>query len=229
MRKNHYLTLGVTPNESAAGVREAFRDIIKRYHPDRIGAERVRLFQEIIEAYHVLADPERRSRYNRELSDKQGGLRQRFMGEADDTLPAPRMILRAVTFQDAPFEAALALISGRLKAPRPAPDYCQPLNARVILPPEEAARGGTVVLAVPSCTPCERCGASGREGIFPCEACDGEGLIEEQEIVRLRIPAMVPDGALMNVPLRGLGVHNFYLRVQVRVATRAPQPRTPGA
>jgi hypothetical protein len=28
---------------------------------------------------------------------------------------------------------------------------------------------------------------------------------------------MVADGTVMNIPLRGLGVHNFYLRLQVRV------------
>jgi DnaJ-class molecular chaperone len=230
LRKNHYLTLGVTPNESAAGVREAFRDIIKRYHPDRIGAERLRFFQEIIEAYHVLADPERRSRYDCELFDKEGVLRQSFIGEAHDNLPQSRTILRAVTLRDAPFEAALALISGRLKERDPAAAAdCRPLNARVILRPEEAAQGGVVVLEVPSCTPCARCGGSGCDGVFACEACDGEGLIEDQEVVRLQIPAMVSDGALMNVPLRGLGVHNFYLRVQVRVAIPAPQGMAPHA
>jgi hypothetical protein len=28
---------------------------------------------------------------------------------------------------------------------------------------------------------------------------------------------MVPDATVMNIPLRGLGVHNFYLRLQIRV------------
>jgi DnaJ-class molecular chaperone len=226
LRKNYYLTLGITPNESTTGVRHAFREIIKRYHPDRIGSERLRFFQEIIEAYHVLADPERRSRYDEELLSDDAERRQRF-GAAiqSDTLPQPRTVLRTMTIRDAPFEAALALVSGRLTAHQPSQDFCQPLNARVILSPEEATRGGIVVLAVPSCAPCERCRGSGREGRFPCESCDGEGLIEEQEIVRVLVPAMVPDGTVMNVPLRGLGVHNFYLRVQVRVATPASSAR----
>jgi molecular chaperone DnaJ/curved DNA-binding protein len=54
--------------------------------------------------------------------------------------------------------------------------------------------------------------------MFPCSGCDGEGLIEEQENVRIYVPPMVGDGTLMEVPLRGLGVHDFYLRVHIRVA-----------
>jgi len=38
--KSYYLTLGVTPNESTAGIREAFHEVVKRYHPDRVGTER---------------------------------------------------------------------------------------------------------------------------------------------------------------------------------------------
>ena len=68
LQKSYYLTLGVSPNESAAGIRQAFREIVKRYHPDRVGSERLRFFQELVEAYHILADPERREDYDRGLS-----------------------------------------------------------------------------------------------------------------------------------------------------------------
>jgi DnaJ-class molecular chaperone len=226
LRKNYYLTLGIMPSESPAGVREAFREIIKRYHPDRIGSERLRFFQELVEAYRVLADPERRSRYDEELSKTASGAPQSpFTGDRIiETLPQPRTVFRMITLRDAPFEAALALVSGRLTAQDPPRDYCQPLDTRVILSPSEAAQGGVVLLSVPSCVPCGRCRGSGREGFFPCDACDGEGLNEEQEIVRVLVPAMVPDGTIVNLPLRGLGVHNFYLRVQVRVATPASSP-----
>lgn len=53
---------------------------------------------------------------------------------------------------------------------------------------------------------------SGREGLFPCSFCEGEGPIEEEETVRVRIPPMVGDGALMEILLHWLGVYNFYLR-----------------
>jgi DnaJ-class molecular chaperone len=222
LRKNYYLTLGIPANETAAGVREAFREIVKRYHPDRVGSERLRFFQEIVEAYHVLADPQRRSQYDQGLDNPEGEpsawQQASFAGAANqENLPQSRAVLRSLHIKDAPFEAALALVSGTLTAQDPARNYCQALNARVILSPEEARHGGIVLLFIPSCSPCERCGGSGREDPFPCSLCDGEGLVEEQEKVRVLVPAMVPDGTVMNIPLRGLGVHNFYLRLQIRV------------
>jgi molecular chaperone DnaJ len=225
LRKSYYLTLGIPPNESAAGIRQAFRQIVKRYHPDRVGHDRLRFFQEIVQAYHVLGDPERRLHYDQGLSHADAGdarSQESLLGECGGTenLPQSIPVLRAVQIKDAPFEAALALVSGTLTAQHPSREYCQGLNATVVLSPEEASHGGVVWLSVPSCSPCERCGGSGREGVFPCTLCDGEGLIEEQEKVRVLVPAMVPDGTVMNLPLRGLGVHNFYLRLQIRVAYR---------
>jgi molecular chaperone DnaJ len=221
LRKSYYLTLGIPPNESPAGIREAFRHIVKRYHPDRVGSERQHFFQEIVEAYRVLADPERRSQYDQRLHSEipSETWQQPFSGDAPahENLPPPIALLRSLCIKDAPFEAALALVSGSLTAHDPARDYCQALDTRIILSPAEASHGGLVLLSVPSCSPCERCGGSGLEGPFPCRSCDGEGLIEEQEEVRVLVPALVADGTVMNVPLRGLGVHNFYLRLQIRV------------
>jgi hypothetical protein len=232
LRKSYYLTLGIPPNESPAGIRQAFRDIVKRYHPDRVGSERLRFFQEIVEAYHVLADPERRLHYDRGLHDanvpSSTWPRPLFIGpeEAAANLPQSMAVLRALSIKDAPFEAALALVSGSLRAPQRATrEYCNGLNARVVLSADEARHGGLLLLAVPSCSPCERCGGAGLEGIFPCALCDGEGFIEEQERVRLLVPAMVADGTVINIPLRGLGVHNFYLRLQIRVAMEPGAPR----
>lgn len=227
LRKSYYVTLGCPPNESQAGIREAFRQIVKRYHPDRVGPERLRFFQEVVEAYHVLADPERRLHYDQGLFHahlKFEAWPESLVGAGSaGNLPQSSAVLRAVSIKDAPFEAALALVSGSLTGQHPARECCLGLNAMVILSPEEARRGGVVFLSVPSCSPCERCGGSGREELFPCSLCDGEGLIEEQEKVRVLVPAMVPDATIMNIPLRGLGVHNFYLRLQIRVGFGATQ------
>jgi molecular chaperone DnaJ/curved DNA-binding protein len=43
-------------------------------------------------------------------------------------------------------------------------------------------------------------------------------LIEEEESMRVLIPPDVPDGTVMEFPLRGLGVHDFYLRLHIRIA-----------
>jgi molecular chaperone DnaJ len=225
LRKSYYLTLGVSRTESVHGIRDAFRDLAQRYHPDRLGPARLHFFQEILEAYHVLADPARRSEYDRGLyragprgvpssvSISAGTGEQR-------NLPLPRSILRVLTVRNAAFEAALGRVSGRLTAAEvSSKEYPDGLAAGVILSADEAVQGGVIFLAVPSCSPCERCGGSGRQELFPCEWCDGEGLIEEKEIVRIHVPPGVSDVTLLEVPLRGLGIHNFYLRLQIRVVS----------
>lgn len=60
--KNYYMVLGVSRQESARGIQEAFRSLAKRYHPDRTGPQGTAAFQDIVEAYQVLSDPARRAR-----------------------------------------------------------------------------------------------------------------------------------------------------------------------
>src|SRR5437899_9948442 len=223
MHKSYYLTLGIPRSESTEGIRQAFREIVRRYHPDRVGLQRLRFFQEIVEAYHVLADPERRRDYDRGLdhADAEAGTGAAPVSvgiAGGEALPQPISVLRSLSIKDAPFEAALARVSGSLTEDQLiSKEYCEGLNAAVILSLDEATHGGVVLLKVPSCSPCERCGGSGREGMFPCSLCDGEGLIEEEEAVRVHVPPLVGDGTVMEVPLRGLGVNNFYLRLLIRI------------
>jgi DnaJ-class molecular chaperone len=132
-------------------------------------------------------------------------------------------VLRKLTIKDARFEAALARVSGSLTAGEvSSKEHCEALNVTVILSPSEAVQGGIIFLAVPSCSPCTRCSGGGHDGPFPCAQCDGEGLIEEEETVRVHVLPLVGDGTVMNVPLRGLGIHNFYLRLHIRVGSAMP-------
>jgi molecular chaperone DnaJ len=222
VRKSYYYTLGVTDNESPGGIRQAFHEIAKRYHPDRVGTERLRFFQEIVEAYRVLGDPERRQDYDRGLyqaarrppAPQAPVLVESGIGD----VPRAISVLRSITINDAPFEAALARVSGSLtRAEWRSSEYCEGLNTAVVLSPSEAIQGGIIFLAVPSCSPCVQCGGSGHEGLFPCALCDGEGLIKEKEVVRIQVLPSVGDGTVLNIPLRGLGIHNFYLRLHIRV------------
>src|SRR3989449_6793715 len=67
MAKDLYSTLGVSRTESLHGIREAFRKLPKRYPRDQAGKQGTLKFQEILNAYEVLSDPEKRKRYNERL------------------------------------------------------------------------------------------------------------------------------------------------------------------
>ena len=220
LERNYYLTLGVQTNESVAGIRHAFREHLKRYHPDLLGPARASFFYAIVEAYRTLSHPERRRDYDRVLSPAMSSAAQPVVSQAGGAGGLPEICpwLRSARVADAFFEAALAQASRNLTLARfDQQNFSQALNADVVLSPPEALKGGMLDIAVPSCTPCVRCGGAGRQGLFPCDLCDGEGLREEDENLRVPVPPNVSDGARITVPLRGLGLHNFYLCVRIRV------------
>jgi len=63
LTRNYYLVLGCNVTESASGVRDAFRELVKHYHPDRVGPSGTPFLQAIAQAYRVLSDFDRSSNY----------------------------------------------------------------------------------------------------------------------------------------------------------------------
>ena len=72
--KDYYVVLGVPRNETPRGIREAYRQLAKRYHPERVGPEASTTFRDVVEAYEALSDQERRSRLDRGLRRVEGRL-----------------------------------------------------------------------------------------------------------------------------------------------------------
>lgn len=63
---DYYEVLGVPRTASAEELQQAYRKLARRYHPDVNKApDAADRFKEINEAYHVLADPETRAKYDR--------------------------------------------------------------------------------------------------------------------------------------------------------------------
>lgn len=62
-RADYYTVLGVAPDEPPDRIRQAYRLLVRRHHPDA-GAADAERFRELTEAYEVLSDPERRRRYD---------------------------------------------------------------------------------------------------------------------------------------------------------------------
>lgn len=65
---NHYETLDINPSATQAEIKQAYRQLVKRFHPDSnpttAGHERI---VDINAAYEILGDPERRKTYDRQL------------------------------------------------------------------------------------------------------------------------------------------------------------------
>lgn len=67
-----YDTLGVTQDATEEDIRAAFRDLTRKYHPDRFSGEKrakaEERFQTITEAFNVLSRPESRETYDNGLA-----------------------------------------------------------------------------------------------------------------------------------------------------------------
>jgi molecular chaperone DnaJ len=224
--KDYYLILGVSRQESPSGIREAFRSLAKRYHPDYVGSPGTRLFQDIVEAYQVLSDPEKRRLYNQGLRHAEG---QREVAsepivagqwsQPESLVPEPMSVLRGFQTIHPSTEALFERFQRNFTGfGIPKGERLEALSIEVILSPQEALYGGVVPIGVPVFYLCPVCGGSGRDWFFPCTSCHQQGMVEEEEIVRVRIPPLVRDGTVVEVPIRGLGIHNFYLRLYIRVA-----------
>jgi curved DNA-binding protein len=64
--KDYYATLGVNKSASADQIKQAFRKLARKYHPDVNPNDKTAeaKFKEINEAYEVLSDPDKRSKYD---------------------------------------------------------------------------------------------------------------------------------------------------------------------
>ena len=66
MPRDYYEVLGVEKDADAKSIKKAYRKLAMKYHPDRNpdDAEAEAKFKEASEAYAVLSDEEKRSRYD---------------------------------------------------------------------------------------------------------------------------------------------------------------------
>lgn len=62
--KDYYHILGIARNATKDDIKKAYRDLAHKYHPDKKGGNEDR-FKEINEAYHTLADDQKRAHYDR--------------------------------------------------------------------------------------------------------------------------------------------------------------------
>ena len=206
-KKTYYMILGVSHGETPGGIRSAYRDRARRIHPDVAGQGATREFQELNEAYGVLSDPSRRRAYNAQL--------------ASEARVVPRA---AISIMDPPETVHPSFAEVRDRFLRnftglhvPKAERIEALDFEVLLTPDEAASGCVVPIGVPTFERCPRCGGTGVTWLYACMYCHQSGTLETEHVVRVHIPPMAPPGAIYDVALGGLGIHNFRLHLRVFV------------
>lgn len=230
-RKNHYETLGVKRTEDEGGIKAAFRQLAKRHHPDLSGAEETRHFQDILEAYTVLSDPELRASYNETLR-RRGDLVRKGAGDKRTAsspqsggVRSPHSSIFSRRGRDPAswFEALFDLFAEESEERIPgsrSPHRARILAVDVELSREEAERGGTLPLWHPALARCRFCGSLGLTDRLDCPTCQGQGVADHNDAIAVRIPAGIADGSVLEVAVSDPGHSGVVLRIHIQLRGR---------
>ncbi|NQY43504.1 MAG: molecular chaperone DnaJ [Legionellales bacterium] len=174
-KQDYYQLLGVERNASSSEIKRAYRKLAMKYHPDRNAgsAEAELKFKQIKEAYEILSDNEKRSRYDQfghagvdpNMGAGPGGAQSGFGDIFDDI------------FGDIFGGGGRA--NSRSGAQRGAD-----LRYGIDLTLEEAVHGISKTISYPVAVKCDGCSGSGAAaGSKPikCSACNGQGQVRMQQ------------------------------------------------
>lgn len=168
-KRDYYEVLGVDRSASKADIKQAFRRLAMKYHPDRNpdSAEAEHNFKEVKEAYDILSDDQKRQMYDR------------FGHEAVNAGMGGGGHHGFADFGDIFSEIFGGGRSGGSRAQAGAD-----LRYLLDITLEEAVQGVTKEIEIPNYIACDDCDGSGaKKGTSPinCASCHGSGQLRIQQ------------------------------------------------
>jgi molecular chaperone DnaJ len=173
-KRDYYEVLGVSKSADAKEIKTAYRRVAMKYHPDRNpdAHDAEDKFKEASEAYEILSDGEKKSAYDQYghagVDPSMGG---GFGGGGGGN------------FSDI-FGDVFGDIFGGGGRGRGGPQRGSDLRYTLDISLEDAVKGTTIEIRVPTLVGCEECDGSGaRKGSSPttCGTCGGAGQVRMQQ------------------------------------------------
>ena len=181
-KRDYYEVLGVNKGASDDEIKKAYRKMAKEYHPDLHPGDTVAeaKFKEVGEAYEVLSDPQKKSRYDQ---FGHAGVDPNFgagggggWGGVDVDFGDIGDIFSSI------FGGGFG--GGTRRQNPNAPRRGNDAVTSVFISFEEAAKGCKKKVSVDRITSCTDCGGSGaKRGTSPttCPVCGGSGMVNHQQ------------------------------------------------
>lgn len=240
-KRDYYEILGVTKSATAEEIKKAYRKKAIEFHPDKNPGDKSAedKFKEAAEAYEVLSDENKKSRYDQfghdgvkggggfggggfgggmnmddifsQFGDIFGGhfgggarSSRRNVNQGSDLRVKVKLTLKEIAtgvekkIKVKKFVACNAC-SGTGAENGTALKTCTTCNGRGVVTRVQQ----TFLGAMQSTTTCPTCQGSGKIIEKKCSVCTGEGILKEDEIITLNIPAGVMNGMQLSMSGKG--------------------------
>lgn len=177
-KRDYYEVLGVIKTASDQEIKQAYRKLALKYHPDKNkgNKESEEMFKEATEAYEVLRDPKKRASYDKFGHEGVGGFDNFGRGAYSDFSD----IFGNVDLGDI-FEGFFGS-SGRSRSQRTRRGSDLQYDMTITL--EEAASGSEVQIEIPRSEACDACsgtGSSSKTKPSVCPTCNGMGQVRQTQ------------------------------------------------
>jgi molecular chaperone DnaJ len=207
--KDYYQILGVNRNASEKEIKQAYRRLARKHHPDLNPGDKSAeaRFKEMNAAYEVLSNPEKRKKYDQfgdqwEYADQfakaggQQGVRW-DVGKGGTTFE-----YGDVSGLDDIFSSLFG-DAGMGSRMRGGPQRGHDMDSPVEISLEEAYHGSKRVIQLQTTEPCTACGGTGRVGNRVCTMCGGAGGKAVPRRLEVKIPPGVKDGSRIRMAGEG--------------------------
>ncbi len=243
-KRDYYEVLGVSKGASADEIKKAYRKKAIQYHPDKNpdNVEAEEKFKEAAEAYEVLSDENKRSRYDQyghaglggaagggygggmsmddifsQFGDIFGGHFSGFggfggFGGSSRTRRSRGSDLRVKVKLN--LKEILNGVEKKIKVKKYVSCYhcsgngsengtslstCSTCNGSGVV----TRVANTILGQMQTTATCSTCNGEGKTIIKECSHCSGEGIVHEDEVINIRIPAGVEEGMQLSMSGKG--------------------------
>ena len=204
-KKDYYQILGVSRNATQKEIKQAYRRLARKYHPDLNPGDKSaeEKFKEINEAHDILSNPDKRQKYDRfgdQWQHAEEFARAEQRGTTRNSTSGSR-IFEFSNFGDAfgDLFGEFTTSSKRGHYPRRGQDISYSIEVTL----EEAYHGSKRTIQLQEEKLCAACSGTGQVSNRLCTICHGSGRTENLKRLEVKIPPGVRDGSKIRIAGQG--------------------------